>query len=58
MKRREHQAKIQAYYVSQIDQRNREEKEFFKNFVNDYFFVLQELKKKEKEVLALKVEND
>jgi len=44
--------------VAQIDQRNREEKEFFKNFVNDYFFVLQELKKKEKEVLALKIEND
>jgi len=44
--------------VAQIDQRNREEKEFFKNFVNDYFFVLQELKKKEKEFLALKIEND
>jgi len=48
-KRAMQQAAIQGNYLTQIDQRNREEKEFFKSFVNDYFFVLNELKKKEKE---------
>ena len=52
------QLAIQSNYVTQIDQRNREEKEFFKNFVNDYLIILQELKKKEKDVLNLRIEND
>ena len=39
-------------------QRNKEEKEFFKNFVDDYFFVLQELKETKKELKNLHIEND
>ena len=39
-------------------QRNKEEKEFFKNFVDDYFFVLQELKETKKELKNLHIENE
>jgi len=49
---------IEQYYLRQIEKRNREEKEFFKSFVDDYSFVLAELKDQKKVVLGLKLENE
>lgn len=50
--------KTQNYYLQAVVQRNKEEKEFFKNFVDDYFFVLQELKETKKELKSIHVENE
>ena len=32
--------RTQNNYLEAVVQRNKEEKEFFKNFIDDYFFVL------------------
>ena len=50
--------KTHNYYLQSVVQRNKEEKEFFKNFVDDYFFVLQELKETKKELKNLHIENE
>ena len=50
--------RTQNNYLEAVVQRNKEEKEFFKNFIDDYFFVLQELKETKKELKSVNAENE
>ena len=50
--------RTQNNYLEAVVQRNRDEKEFFKNFIDDYFFVLQELKETKKDLKSANAEND
>ena len=50
--------RTQNNYLEAVVQRNKDEKEFFKNFIDDYFFVLQELKETKKDLKSANAEND
>ena len=50
--------KTQQKYLTQIIQRNKQEKEFFKGFIEDYCAVLKELKDNKEWLAQQKAENE
>ena len=55
---REMLKKTQQHYLGEIVRRNKQEKEFFKGFVEDYTAVLKELKENKDWLAAQRAENE
>lgn len=51
-------AKQQSYYLDAIVERNRKEKEFFRDFVDDHEKVMNELSETKKWLAGLRKENE